>query len=161
MLWLTIVAFLIAVVTDKWGFLTRPIGDRIAAVLALFAFRVWFRGLGLDTLLIGWGTDMEHALAQLAHNAPPMAREFLGTLLLPTLALILCGAWVVAMTPALAVRLHLGDVFTREPNTWLIWGGAFGMAVMVGLIPGRIGEGLQGLSSLGVSAGQFLVSWAG
>ncbi len=152
-MWPALAALVLAVLMDVFGFLPKAIGDRIAAVLALFAISAFLSGSKVASTLVGWGNEFAAWLAKFCGQfIGADAASAIGNYGLAVVVLIVTVFWIAAMLPK-GSRRYIGEIALREMDSKVIWGGALIIVVGITLIPGDLGQALRGITSLGVEAG--------
>ncbi len=150
------IAVIVAALMDWKPPLPAWIGDRIAAVLALFAASVFVASTPLAALVLGWGEQFSGWLGGLIRGWAPDLGVAVSEYLIGALVIVVAWLWVLAMLPTSKLSGVLGDGRSKELDSWLIWGGAIVLAVGVAGVPGGFGDVLRWIVTLGVSAGRTL-----
>lgn len=146
-------ALVAAIILDRFGLFTKAIGDRLAAVLALFSLSVFVSGTPVAGWLIARGNDAAGWLgrfsAQFLGRNPA---EAISQYLIAMIVLVVAFVWIMAMLPHRAATVA-GDAALLEMSSLIIWGGAAVIVVGGGLIPGDLGDFVRSVTNLGVSGG--------
>jgi hypothetical protein len=157
-MWDVVLALVLAVLFDWKGFLPKWIADRLAALLALYAFSRIVAGTPAAAKLLEIGNSLAKLLGQLAGKyTNAQTAGAISQYLVAVIVLVVGLLWVAAMLPAESTRKFGGDIVSREMSSWDIWGGALALTVGAYLVPGTIGDGLRMITSLGVQGGQGLI----
>lgn len=157
-MWDVVLALTLAVLLDWKGLLPKWIADRLAAVLALYAFSRIIVGSPAAAFLLRLGNGLASLLGTLAGRFTNAATAGAISQYTVAVVVIVIGVlWIAAMLPAESTRKFGGDIVSREMSSWDIWGGALALTVGAYLVPGTVGTFLRMITSLGVAGGQALV----
>lgn len=157
-MWDVMLALVLAVLLDWKGLLPKAVADRLAAILAMYAFSRIIVGTPLAAKLLGFGQGLADLVGRLVGRwVSPETATAISRYGLAVAVIIVGVLWIAAMLPAETTRKYGGDIVSREMSSYDIWGGALALTVGAYLVPGTIGSILQGITSLGVTAGQALI----
>jgi hypothetical protein len=157
-MWDVLLALVLAVLFDWQGLLPKWIADRLAALLALYAFSRIVAGTPAAHWLLGLGQGLANLLGSLAGRWTNSATaSAIGQYGVAVVVIIVGVMWLAAMLPAETTRKFGGDIVSREMSSWDIWGGALVLTMGAYLVPGTIGDLLRMITSLGVQGGQGLI----
>jgi hypothetical protein len=147
------IALVAAIILDRFGLFTKAIGDRLAAVLALYSLSVFVAGTPVATWLIDKGNLIAAWLGRFAGRfLGPNPATAISQYLVAMIVLLVAFMWIMAMLPRRATVVA-GDAAMVEMSSLIIWGGAFVIVIGGSLIPGQLGELVRSITDLGVSGG--------
>lgn len=157
-MWDVVLALVLAVLFDWKGLLPKWIADRLAAVLAIYAFSAIVVGSALAAKLLSIGNGLAGILGGIAgHWVNPQAAQAISQYGMAVVVIVIGVLWVAAMVPAETGRKFGGDIASREMSSWDIWGGALALTVGAFLVPGTIGDALRFVATSAVQIGHALV----
>lgn len=158
MIWAGTLAIALALLFDWKGVGPKWIGDRIAALLVLFAGTVFLTGTLAAHWLVSLGQTIASWLAGIAaHFLNTQAATAVGQYLVPMVVLVVSVMWIAAMLPAKHAAKYAGDIASREMSSAMIWAGGAVITIGTTLIPGQLGNGVRAVMGLAVTAGATLI----
>lgn len=158
MIWQALLALGIALVADWKGLLTRSIGDRVAMLLVAFVYSVVVQFTRLDSLLLAGGRWLQSQIGMLAAHLDPTLGRALGTYFLAICGAVVGVLWLAALLPTSAAR-YVGGIANYQIDSRMIWGGTAVFVLLVGLVPGQVGDFLRGAAGIAGTTGHALVAW--
>jgi hypothetical protein len=142
-----------AILCDRFGLFTKAIGDRVAAVLALFAMSRFLGGTVVADWLIDRGNDIAKYVGRFAAKLlGPDPGSAIANYGIAMLVAVVAVIWIAAMVPP-QLAPWAGDITSIEMQSLTIWGGAAVIVIGAALIPGDLGVLIRTITSLGVQTG--------
>ena len=147
------IALVAAVIMDRFGLFTKAIGDRLAAVLALFAMSAFVGGTPAAAWLIKEGNKLAGWLGDFtARFLGPDPARAISQYGIAMIVLVIAFIWIMSMLPNRASKIA-GDAALIEMSSMVIWGGAAVIVIGGGLIPGNLGDLVRSVTNLGINSG--------